>query len=139
MIMMLSSPVSPRASPSTPGEAAEPSTGHEDKEEIVNLDAVADKHIIGVEQPDAGHRHATPLPSPPEMTPAQRAIHNLTHQPPHRGCPICAASRTPNVKHGPTDENSRTIPLLVEDYCYLRLALDTFLATCSLMRLYPYR
>ena len=141
-----SDPVSPPAALSK-DEAAAPDVSHheqeEEKEEIVNLEhALVEKPIVGVEQAqkhDQSPHGANPLPSPPVMTQAEREKHNLTHQPPHRGCPICVSSRAPNLMHGPTHEHQRTIPLLVGDYCFMRSILDNLLRTCLVMRLYPYR
>ena len=141
MFHMMLCPVRPPASPSFPeGEAPAPSIMQEAEEETIDFkDSLDEEPIVGVEPAQDGDstRTAVPLPAPPAMTPKEREIHNLKHQPPHRGCPICAANRTPNVKHGPTHEASRTIPLLVGDYCFLRSIVDTLLATCLVFRLYP--
>ena len=151
MICMLSSdPVRPPSASSSSGvEAAQPGAGHEvvqhqeEEEEEINPQHVSTgDQIIGVEhaQKDLSQgRPAVPVPSPPTMTPLQRAIHNLTHQPPHPGCAICRANRSPNMKHGPSHEHERTIPLLVGDYCFLRSIADEHLLTCLVLRLYPYR
>ena len=88
MISMILSPVRPSASSSSSsgGEAHAPSIVHEAKEEEpVNLkDALDEGPIVGVEPAQDGHsiRTAVPLPAPPAMTPKEREIHNLTHQPP---------------------------------------------------------
>ena len=139
----MQSPVRPHAASSTegaaqPGDEDESARGAVHKEEEVDLRQVQHKDVIeGVEQ-RAGPI-ALPLPTPPSMTPAEREHHNLTHQPPHRGCPICAANRTPNIKHGPSHEHERLIPLLVGDYCFLRSIQDRPLVPCLVMRLYPYK
>ena len=80
-----------------------------------------------------------PVPSPPSMSAVEKAKHDLTHQPPHPGCAICRSTRSPNMQHPQSHEHMRTIPLLVGDYCFLRDAADAYLATCLVLRLYPYR
>ena len=141
------SPVRPRADPSSSSKdgASQPSEEVRDREtaqqeeEEANLEhAISTKDVIpGAEQQESPL--ATPLPTPPTMTAAERAQHNLHHLPPHRGCPICAANRTPNTAHFQSHEHERTIPLLVGDYCFLRSIIDKPLITCLVMRLYPYR
>ena len=82
------------------GEASIPSTEHEGaaaQEEIVDLSQADTKDaIVNAEHGGNGH-FAQPLPTPPSMTPAERAQHSIAHLPPHRGCPICAANKTPNA------------------------------------------
>ena len=68
-----------------------------------------DKHGLGALEPRE-------LSTPPTMTPAQRAKHNLTHLPFHPGCPICMATRRPNTHHRKSHEHEKVIPLLVADY-----------------------
>ena len=107
MICMVSSPVSPlsfASSSSNEGRAREtPSieteVHKEEEEEVVDFDrALMHEPIVGVEPsakaiPEA--HVAKPLPSTPTMTDAEREKHNLTHQPPHRGCPMCVAPGLP--------------------------------------------
>ena len=80
-------------------------------------DALFDDPIIGVEhvlldENGLGARRANPLASPKPMSPAEKAVHDLTHLPFHPGCPICRATRTPNAQHRGTHEHLRVIPLL---------------------------
>ena len=93
---------------------------------------LSDANGLGAIQPHA-------LSSPPSMTPAQRALHNITHLPFHPGCPICVATRRPNAHHRRSHENERVIPLLVADYCFLKTTGDVVLQTVLVLRLYPYR
>ena len=149
MIATILSPVSPPSlDPIHQDRVAKPSAGDQDKqqqeeeeEEIVDLDsALMHEPIVGVEQKEKdGHdKHSTiPLPSPPTMTPAQREKHNLTHLPPHPGCPICRASRTPKVQHDPTRQRLGTIPLLVGAYRVLRSMPEVDLQTGLDMRADP--
>ena len=133
--MIHPNPVSPPTLVEQP-EAARPSgpEGHapQEEEEVDLSNAQTEKVIEGVEQ--AERALVKPLHTPPSMTASERKTHNLTHQPPHRGCPICAANRTPNLIHGPNHEHERTIPLLVGDYCFLRSILDKPLLPCLVMR-----
>ena len=105
---MTQDPVRPPP-PSEPGGGAAGTASSGQGPEEVNLkEAIMDDPIIGVEQQDEGAIEAKPLRSPPVMTPAQREIHNLTHQPPHPGCEICRATRTPNIPHTLSLSLSRT-------------------------------
>ena len=116
-----------------------------EEEEIVDMKtALPSDPITGVEQilldeHGPGALEARPLSSPPTMTPAQRAKHNLTHLPYHPGCAICVATRRPNTMHMRSHEDSRVIPLLVADYCFRRFAGDTSTVPTLVMRLYPYK
>ena len=56
---------------------------------------------------------AKPVPNPPTMSAAEKATHDLTHQPPHPGCAICKPTKSPNMQHPQSHEHMRTIPLLV--------------------------
>ena len=118
------------AMPSTPEGRpwdADLAAEHEDNKASTDADEAVDlKHalmndpIVGVEQVildehGPGGREAVPLRSPSSMTAAQRAKHNLTHQPPDPACPFCAQNRTPNVGHFKSHEHERVIPLLVGD------------------------
>ena len=116
--------------------------GHSAEEEIDLKDALMDEPIVGVEQVQHDEHkafEAKPVRSPTPMTAAQKEKHDLTHLPPDQACPICASSRTPNLRHATSHEHLRTIPLLVGDYCFLRRADDSCLATCLVMKLYPYK
>ena len=90
--------------------------------EEVDMKHVAnDTPLVGVEgvlhdDKGPGAREAVPMPSPPAMTPAQKAKHDLTHLPPHPGCEICRSTRAPNLGHPQSHEHLRVIPLLVGDY-----------------------
>ena len=105
-------------------------------------EAMLDQPIVGVEvvfdeQHGAGARPARPLPTPKPMSPAQRELHDLTHQPYDDGCEICRATRGLNATHATSSEHLRTIPLLVADYCFLRGSNGTTFRTVLVMRLYP--
>ena len=117
------------------------------EDEDVNFDlADLDDPIVGVEhvlsdKDGAGALEAQPLSSPPSMTPAAFARHCLTHLPYHSGCPICVASKRPNAAHFKSHESSRTIPLLVGDYGFIRSSLDekTQMQNVLVLRVLPYK
>ena len=116
---------------------------HEEEEEVDLRLAMSSDQIVGAETvlDDRGPGAITPrpLPTPSTMTPAQLAIHNLTHLPYHPGCPICAATRRPNSPHLTTHENRRVVPLLVADYCFMRFADEHEQQPILVMRVYPYK
>ena len=100
---------------------------------IVGIDkTLLDENGLGALEPKG-------LATPPSMTPAERAKHNLTHLPFHPGCPICLATRRPNSQHRRTNEHERVIPLLVADYCFVKSSGDENLQTVLVLRLYPYK
>ena len=109
--------------------------------EVDLKDARFDDPIVGVEHIlSGGHgpgaRRPRPLPSPRPMTPAEKLIHDLTHLPFHPGCPICRATRTPNVQHRASHEHLRVVSLLVADHCFLRTTGGAF-QPVLVMTLYP--
>ena len=114
-------------------------------EEEVNLkEALFSDPIVGVErvtltEHGAGAIEARPLPTPPTMTAAEKAKHDLTHLPFHPGCPICASTRRPNSMHMQAHEHLRVVPLLVADYCFMKFADEQCLQPILVMRLYPYK
>lgn len=66
----------------------------DDPEEVNMKDALLSEPIIGVEknvidEDGPGALTPSPLPSPRAMTPAQKAVHDLTHLPHNNGCPMC--------------------------------------------------
>lgn len=96
-----------------------------EEEEFDLKDALVDAPIIGVEQSTTEELKtsaATPVRSPKPVTLAEKEKHDITHTPLHPGCPMCASSMTPHLKHGPSHEHLRAIPLLVRDYCFMRRA-----------------
>ena len=140
--MCMLSPVSPPAS-SEEGLGHVHAPSKEEMEPDMST-AMLDDPIVGVEvvlsdHNGAGARPARPLPSPKQMSPAQRAIHDLTHLPFDEGCEICRATRGLNAQHLASNEHMRTIPLLVADYCFLRWSVSSVTRTVLVMRLYPYK
>ena len=82
---------------------------------------------------------ARPLPSPKEMSVAQRRIHDITHLPYDPGCGICVSCRRPNSHHRTVKNSERTIPLLVADYGFPKNSDDDTTMTLLIMRVYPYK
>ena len=133
--MLSTAPVRPRNPPKPPASAGGGGGGdaapkdhsgekeqEEEIEEVTMKQTVADDPLIGDEgvlhdDNGPGAREARPLPSPPTATPAQKAKHDLTHQPPHPGCGICRSTRSPNLGHPASQEHLRMVPLLVGNYC----------------------
>ena len=127
IISMLSSkPVSPHPLPASSSTDVAGS-GHQnastmvDEPEVNLKDALFSDPIVGIDRVTAsehgpGALPARPLPTPPSMTPAEKAIHDITHLPFHPGCPICASTRRPNTIHPQSHEHLRVVPLLVADY-----------------------
>ena len=93
--------------------------------------ALLDEHGPGGIEPNA----ITPLG---EMTSSQMAKHNLTHLPVHPGRAICRMCKTPVMSHLPSNEHARVIPLLVGEYCLLRLVQDAAIQRVRVVRRYPY-
>ena len=137
MICMIHhSPVSPLSEPpdSPGGGGAARDHGNVDEETVDFKHVLPDQERIMQDTPQP-----IPVRSPTAMTAAQKAIHDLTHMPPDQGCSICRSTRAPNLGHSATREHERTSPLLVGDDCFLKSFTETVLATCLVLRLYPYR
>ena len=77
----------------------------------VDEEVVDPRHAM-LKEPIVGHEVVTyeegkgngailpkPLPSPKEMSDAQRRIHDITHMPYDPGCAICVSCRRPNDHH----------------------------------------
>ena len=89
-----------------------------DEPEVDLKHAIFQEPIVGTEKvlldshgPGAVAPRAISEPRP--MTPAELAIHNLTHLPYHPGCPCCAAARRQHSQHIMTHEAGRMVPLMV--------------------------
>lgn len=128
----------PSASPGGDKDAASSGApGEGDEEEIQPELAQMDDPIVGVESKNSTHPYPQPKPltSHPTMPQAENDKHDLTHQPPRRGCAIGAASRTPNTGHFQSHVRLRSIPLLVGDYCFMRSPSGDVMLTVLVMRL----
>ena len=127
------SPVSPHPGSHDAGKGSD----HQDSEEEPEVDmglAMLDDPIVGVEavlsnQHGPGARPARPLRTPKHISPAQRAIHELTHTPFDERCEICAATRGLNAKHMQSSELTRVTPVLVACYRFMRWSTGTALRT----------
>ena len=106
--------------------------------------AVMEEKIIGTESvtlDEHGQGAVTPkgLPSPARMTPAAERLHWLTHLPYNPACEVCVRCKRPNTHHRGCKTDSRVIPLLVGDYCFLKDSQDEDQATMLVLKLYPYK
>ena len=124
-------------------ENASSSTGLE-VDDVVDLKgtAVLGEPIVGEEvvtfdERGPGALSARPLPSPKQPTPAQVALHNLTHLPYEDWCTICVSCRRPNDHHR-HQKVERLQPLMVADYAFVRNRGDDELVPLLIGRLYPY-
>ena len=155
---MLHRSVSPSAadaapfhSPGKPWDEAAPaaSNGTADstgiaEDEIANpTHAQMNDPSVGVEkilydQHGPGALDPVPLRSLASLAAAQRETHNLTHPPPHPGCPFCAQNRTLKMGQSPSHESQRVVPLLVWDYCVFKSTGDAVIQACLALLLYPY-
>ena len=101
--------------------------------------------IVGVEEVrfeegrGFGAREPRALPAPKQPTEAQRAKHNLTHLNYETWCPFCVAGRRNNSHHRPSHESSRSVPLVVADYAFLRNQSDEDVATVLVVKILPYK
>ena len=71
-------------------------------------------------------------------TAEEEARHSLTHLPYRRWCKWCVMARMPNTPHHWLPPFSRSVPLLVMDYCFIRCLTDTENLTVLVAKLYPY-
>ena len=83
-------PVRPPPSPQGEGDVLAPAPSEvsviDDPEEVDMKNALSSEPIVGLDkvlmdEDGPGALQPTPLPSPRRMTPAQQAIHDLTHLP----------------------------------------------------------
>ena len=79
------------------------------------------------------------MPSPPQPTADEIALHWLTHLPYRSWCKWCVAAKKANSPHPSLPGATREIPLLVADYCYVKDGRNEDLLTCFVGRLYPSR
>ena len=121
-----------------------PGIGGIDEEDVDPKLALVKEPIVGFESTtwtkDAGHGAipARPLPSPKQMSDAQRRIHDITHLPYDPRCAICVSCRRPNDHHRTSDDSKRTIPLVLAAYAFPRNMGDEEPLTVLVMRVYPY-
>ena len=145
---MISEPVSPHCC------LCYPLMAHSDESEKVEVavDDDVDPKLALMSEPIVVVEHVTwdagkvpgaipakPLPSPKEMSVAQRRIHDLTHLPYDPGCAICVSCRRTNHHHRQVKDSDRTIPLLVADCGFPTISDDDDALTRLVMRAYPYK
>ena len=88
---------------------------------------------------EGGALEATGLPEVCQPTAAEIAKHSLTHLPYKRWCKFCVAARMLNAPHFTRPPFSRTSPLLVLDYAFVKHAGDDAWLTVLVGRVYPSR
>ena len=118
----------------------------EDMEEILRSGVLDDEPphqspLLGDEQISAEDgsvvRDVKGMPAPRQPTRDEVSRHNITHLPYRSWCPICVASRRPNSSHRTSkNSTSRSIPVFVADYCFVRKPNEELL-TGSIGKLYP--
>ena len=115
------------------------------EEDVDPKTALMGEPIVGMENmtweegrgPDA--IPARPLPSPTEMSTAQRRIHHLTHLPYDPGCGICVSCRRPNNHHRSVKHSETAIPLVVADDGFSKTSDEDTPMTLLMMLGYPYK
>ena len=131
--------------PLVEGESEEVKDGDEVEDEVVDEALIDDSEGmagVGVDQVEDDveaqqvrkpRGHTTPY----QPTAKEVELHNLTHGVYRSWCPFCVAGRRPNSAHKKADK-SRTIPLLVGDYAFVRDSRDSELLTMFVAKLLPY-
>ena len=97
--------------------------------------------LLGEEQVSAEDgsvvRDVKGMPAPRQPSRDEVARHNITHLPYRSWCPHCVASRRPNSHHRTSKHRaSRSIPVFVADYCFVRQPNEDLL-TGLVGKLYP--
>ena len=115
-----------------------------DEEELIPKSVAVDDPIVGesmvtLDEHGPGAIEPKVMSAPKELTPHQKARHFISHLPYDPSCEICVACRRPNDPHSLSHESSRTIPLLVGDFGYMRDSKDDDNATILVLKLYPFR
>ena len=137
--MLSVSPPKTRVQLSKPMQNLDESDEVMGKDDVVFGDPIVGSEATTVSKDGPGAIAAKGLPSPPAMTPTQKAIHDLTHLPYNPACEECVATRRPNSHHRNLHDESRTIPLLVGDYGFPRDTRDQECSTVLVLKLYPYK
>ena len=116
-------------SPDTPASSTKEPSGHE---------ACKSKGLV---EGDDGEwaLEAKGLSEVCQPTAEERAKHSLTHLPYKKWCKWCRAARMLNTPHFSRPAFSRSAPLLVLDYCFLKHAQDERWLTVLVGRVYPSR
>ena len=107
---------------------------------MINDPIVGMDRVVLDDKTGPGALDARPLPSPKGMTPAKRAIHDLTHLPYDPSCEVCVSCRRPNTHHTSMSKSAeRSVPLMVGDYCFPKHSADVEPLTVLVIRIYPYK
>ena len=114
-------------------DEAEPIKSRDLEEGMIRLDeGEAEDEDMVVQKPMG-------LKSPDAPTRAEMELHWLTHLPYRSWCKWCVMAKRANSPHFQLPTHSRSVPLLVVDYCFVRDSQDQDLLTCLVGRLYPSR
>ena len=89
--------------------------------------------------PHAQARRAKPLPDIKEPTAEEVAQHSLTHLPYRRWCRWCVRARMLNFPHRKLPPLSRSSPLFVMDYAFIKHDDANTFSTVLIGRTYPSR
>ena len=110
-----------------------------DEASSLPLEARLAQHVSEGGADEGIAREAEGLVDVAEPSPAEVALHNLTHLPYKRWCRWCVAARRANAPHTRLPPFSRTIQLCVLDYCVIKHHGDKKWLTVLVGRLYPSR
>ena len=107
---------------------------------MVNDPIIGMDRVVFDDKTGPGALDALPLPSPKGMTPAKRAIHDITHLPYDPSCEVCVSCRRPNTHHTSMSKSAeRSVPLLVGESCFAKHSADVDPLTILVIRIYPYK
>ena len=101
-------------------------------------DSIVGEDLVTLNEHGPGAIQPKVMSAPKELTPQQKARHFISHLPYDPSCEICVSCRRPNNPHSLSHESSRTIPLLVGDFGYMRDSKDEDNATIHVLKLYPF-
>ena len=80
------------------------------------------------------------IPAPKDTSAAEREKHFASgHLPYDPRFKICISCKRPNVPHNQSHESTRTIPLLVGDYGFIKDGTDDENATVLVLKLWPFK
>ena len=128
------------------GSQSEPiNVGDLAEEELDPKSVVVDDPIVGegittLDEHGPGALEPRTIAAPKEMTPLERSKHFASgHLPYDPRCEICVRCKRPNIPHSKSNEDERTIPLLVGDYGFAKDGEDDGNVTVLVLKLYPYK
>ena len=117
------------------GKCKDKDCSHEAFAGITQGDIAVGDYVVGQHVPD---KLPKPMTSPREMTPAEWALHRITHLPYNGSCPHCLAGKRNHPPHC-RSRTERNLPHLVADYCYLRDSISDVTLTTLVVYVLPFR